>query len=77
MKKITLAAVSLLALSFMSCGDKYAPLTEEAKAAKADSIFNATAVDLRAAKEASCNEGMQAMVDTKVAEMIAEPTATN
>lgn len=31
MKKITLAAVSLFALWFLSCGDKYVPLTEEAK----------------------------------------------
>lgn len=77
MKKITLAAVSLFALSFMSCGDKYAPLTEEAKAAKADSIFNATSADLRTAKEASCAEGMQAIVDAKVAELTAEPTAAN
>lgn len=79
MKKITLslAAVSFFALSLVSCGEKYTPLTEEQKAKKAETIFNETSADLKAKKEAACAEGFEAAVAAKVAELSAEATASN
>jgi hypothetical protein len=79
MRKITMTlfAAGFLAASLMSCGDKYTPLTEEQKTFKADSIFNATAEQLKAEKMASCDADFQAKVDAKVQELQAAATASN
>jgi|688.fasta_scaffold271829_2 hypothetical protein len=78
MKRTTLslfAAGFLAAVVMSSCGEKYTPLTAEEQAAKADSIFNATATELRAEKEAACEAELQAKVDAKVQELTAAATA--
>jgi hypothetical protein len=78
MKKTTLslfAAGFLAAVVMSSCGEKYTPLTAEEQAAKADSIFNSTATELRAEKEAACEAELQAKVDAKVQELTAAATA--
>ncbi len=72
MKKTTLnlfAAGFLAAVLMSSCGEKYTPLTEEQKTAKADSIFNATSAEAKALKESACDAELQAKVDAKVQEL--------
>ncbi|MBL7800268.1 MAG: hypothetical protein JNL95_06035 [Chitinophagales bacterium] len=80
MKKITglLIASVFVGAVLSSCGDKYVPLTEEQKTAKADSIFTATSEAYKAEKEAACAAEMQAKVEAKVQELTAAAaTATN
>ncbi len=74
MKKVTslLIASAIVGLGLSSCGSKYSPLTDEQKAAKADSIFNAEADAKKAEIEAKYEAGFQAAVDAKVAELSAE-----
>ena len=79
MRKTTLslfAACFLAAVVMSSCGEKYTPLTEEQKSAKADSIYNATAEELKATKIAECDADFQAKVDAKVQELQAAAAAT-
>jgi hypothetical protein len=68
--------VAFLAL-LSSCGAKYSPLTEEQKAARADSIFMAQEADLRAKAAQDCEAGMASAVDAKVAEMQAAASTAN
>lgn len=80
MKKITglLMASAFVGAVLSSCGDKYTPLTEEQKTAKADSIFTATADAYKAEKAAACEAEMQAKVEAKVQELTAAAaTASN
>ena len=74
MKKTILKffGVALLGIAMASCGDKYTPLTDEQKTAKADSIFNATSADLKAKKEEACAAEMQGKVAEKVQQLISE-----
>jgi hypothetical protein len=73
MKKtvLSLFAIAMAGMILTSCGAKYTPMSEEAKTAKADSIYNATMADHKAQKEKECADGMQAAVDEKVKEMMA------
>jgi hypothetical protein len=80
MKKITglLMASAFVGAVLSSCGDKYTPLTEEQKTAKADSIFAATSETYKSEKEAACAAELQAKVDAKVQELTAAAaTASN
>ncbi|MFN8276771.1 MAG: hypothetical protein U0T84_04770 [Chitinophagales bacterium] len=72
----SLLAVSAAALMLSSCGDKYTPLTEEQKAAKADSMYNASMADMRKQKEEACAAEMEAKVNAKVQEMLAAEAGT-
>jgi hypothetical protein len=55
MKKITglLMASAFVGAVLSSCGDKYVPLTEEQKTAKADSIFTATSASIQSRERGS------------------------
>ncbi|MFN8310351.1 MAG: hypothetical protein U0T73_10355 [Chitinophagales bacterium] len=67
----SLLATAAAVLVLSSCGAKYTPLSEEQKAAKADSIYNASMADLKKQKEDECAANMEARVDAKVQEMMA------
>lgn len=77
MKKITglMIAGAIAGLGLSSCGEKYTPLTEEQKTAKADSIFAATAEAKKTELEARYSGEFQARVDAKVAELEAATTS--
>ena len=57
------------ALTLVSCGEKFTPLTEEQITAKVDSTFNAVAETKRAELKAACESEKEAKVAAKVAEL--------
>lgn len=73
MRKITglMIAGAIVGVGLSACGTKYTPLTEEQKAAKADSIFAVSADALKAEKVAACESEFQARVEQKAAELSA------
>lgn len=70
-KRITaiLMASGFLALTLVSCGEKFTPLSEEQINAQVDSAFNSAAEAKKAELKAACETEMAAKVAAKVSEL--------
>lgn len=62
-------AGSFSAITLVSCGEKFTPLSEEQITAKVDSSFTAVAETKRAELKATCESEKEAKVAAKVAEL--------
>lgn len=70
-KRITaiLLASGFLALTLVSCGEKFTPLSEEQINAQVDSAYNSIADAKKAELKAACEADLAAKVAAKVSEL--------
>ena len=69
MKKVThftFAVGVLFSLTFMACGEKFTPLTQEQINAQVDSLYNAQKDAKLAELQAACQSGLEAQVNAAV-----------
>ena len=72
---LTLAVGGFFALTTMSCGEKFTPLTQEQINAQVDSLVNAQSEAKLAELRAACESGLEAQVNAKVEALKTAETA--